>query len=104
MYFPLTPYRHSSRILTLALALGACVPAWADGSEAERSSCAGLPTQTQLKAALTQARQASNGGFNLDMWGSVVNRDGVVCAVAIQKRFGHGVRMRARIFALSAYT
>ena len=32
--------------------------------------------------ALTQARQASNAGFNLDMWGSVVNRDGVVCAVA----------------------
>ena len=23
-----------------------------------------------------------NGGFNLDMWGTVVNRDGVVCAVA----------------------
>ena len=24
----------------------------------------------------------SNGGFNLDMWGTVVNRDGRVCAVA----------------------
>jgi hypothetical protein len=24
----------------------------------------------------------SSGGFNLDMWGTVVNRDGVVCAVA----------------------
>ena len=31
---------------------------------------------------LTKARNASNGGFNLDMWGTVVNRDGVVCAVA----------------------
>ena len=82
MHFPLTPYRYPSRVLTLTLVLGAYVPAWADGNEAERSSCAGLPTQTQLKAALTQARQASNGGFNLDMWGSVVNRDGVVCAVA----------------------
>ena len=82
MHFPLTPYRYPSRVLTLTLVLGACVPAWADGNEAERSSCVGLPTQTQLKAALTQARQASNGGFNLDMWGSVVNRDGVVCAVA----------------------
>lgn len=36
----------------------------------------------QLKAALVTARAESNGGFNLDMWGSVVNRDGVVCAVA----------------------
>ena len=81
MQFPLTPYCSPSRMLTLALALGACVSAWADGNEAERSSCAGLPTHAQLKAALTQARQASNAGFNLDMWGSVVNRDGVVCAL-----------------------
>jgi uncharacterized protein GlcG (DUF336 family) len=46
------------------------------------SPCTGLPSQTQLKAALTAARNQSNGGFNLDMWGAVVNRDGVVCAVA----------------------
>jgi uncharacterized protein GlcG (DUF336 family) len=44
--------------------------------------CAGLPSQAALKNALTMARHASNGGFNLDMWGTVVNRDGVVCAVA----------------------
>jgi uncharacterized protein GlcG (DUF336 family) len=25
---------------------------------------------------------AANGGFNFDMWGTVVNRDGIVCAVA----------------------
>ena len=37
---------------------------------------------TALKAALIEATAASNGGFALDMWGSVVNRDGVVCAVA----------------------
>jgi uncharacterized protein GlcG (DUF336 family) len=30
---------------------------------------------------LISARTAANGGFNLDMWGTVVNRDGVVCAV-----------------------
>jgi uncharacterized protein GlcG (DUF336 family) len=44
--------------------------------------CIGLPSQAALKAALTSARTQSNGGFNLDMWGTVVNRDGVVCAVA----------------------
>src|SRR5213078_5258148 len=33
-------------------------------------------------AALATARNAANGGFNLDMWATVVNRDGVVCAVA----------------------
>jgi uncharacterized protein GlcG (DUF336 family) len=45
-------------------------------------ACAGLPSHSALKSALTLARQQSNGGFNLDMWATVVNRDGVVCAVA----------------------
>jgi uncharacterized protein GlcG (DUF336 family) len=41
-----------------------------------------LPSYAALKAALTQARNQTNGGFNLDMWGTIVNRDGIVCAVA----------------------
>jgi uncharacterized protein GlcG (DUF336 family) len=45
-------------------------------------ACAGLPTHHQLKVALESARAQPNGGFNLDMWGTVVNRDGIVCAVA----------------------
>lgn len=61
-----------------ALALGGLVlPAFA----AEKG-CEGLPTHAQLKAALTDARKAQNAGFDLDMWGTLVNRDGVVCAVA----------------------
>jgi uncharacterized protein GlcG (DUF336 family) len=35
-----------------------------------------------LRAALSAAQNQANGGFNLEMWASVVNRDGVVCAVA----------------------
>lgn len=46
------------------------------------SNCSGLPSHAALKAALIAARQQSNGGFNLDMWGAIVNRDGIVCAVA----------------------
>ncbi len=48
-------------------------------------ACAGLPSHAQLKAALSAAQAlgaAGNGGFGFHMWGSVVNRDGVVCAVA----------------------
>jgi uncharacterized protein GlcG (DUF336 family) len=44
--------------------------------------CAGLPSQAALKSALTQAQSQQNGGFGLEMWGTIVNRDGVVCAVA----------------------
>ena len=49
---------------------------------ASDNACGQLPSQADLKAALTAARQATNGGFDLDMWGTIVNRDGIVCAVA----------------------
>ena len=42
----------------------------------------GLPTHKQLLNALVAARKKANGGFNLDMWGAIVDRDGVVRAVA----------------------
>jgi uncharacterized protein GlcG (DUF336 family) len=68
----------------LAIAIAACgaalaAPAAFAGYD---NPCAGLPGYADLKAALSTARNASNGGFNLDMWGTVVNRDGIVCAVA----------------------
>ena len=44
--------------------------------------CDDVPTHAALQAALNAARAQANGGFNLDMWGTVVNRDGIVCAVA----------------------
>ena len=46
------------------------------------SGCAKLPSHAQLKEALTVARKADNGGLNLEMWGSIVDRSGIVCAVA----------------------
>lgn len=39
-------------------------------------------TWQQLKDALEDARAEANGGFDLEMWGTVVDRDGRVCAVA----------------------
>ncbi len=53
-----------------------------DYNNDQGSSCAGLPSQSALHAALVAARATANGGFNLDMWGTIVNRDGIVCAVA----------------------
>jgi uncharacterized protein GlcG (DUF336 family) len=53
-----------------------------DGGRDGNAACKGLPTYAELKLALKAAREDANGGFNLDMWGTVVNRDGVVCAVA----------------------
>src|SRR3954454_537420 len=44
--------------------------------------CKGLPTYAQLKAALVQATKDEGSGLNNQMWGTIVDRDGVVCAVA----------------------
>ena len=46
------------------------------------NDCAGLPGHQALHAALAQAQSQNNGGFGLQMWGTIVNRDGIVCAVA----------------------
>ncbi len=54
----------------------------ASGFAQSDADCGSLPNHAALKAALTAARNEANGGFNLDMWGTIVNRDGVVCAVA----------------------
>jgi len=80
-----------SRMRFAAAVLGAVATTWAAGALADDTEsdsgplagkCAGLPSQSALKNALTLARHHANGGFNLDMWGTVVNRDGIVCAVA----------------------
>src|SRR4030095_5322056 len=55
--------------------------ATANVAHAQRA-CAHLPDQATLKAQLAAARAAANVGCNLDMWATVVNRDGIVCAVA----------------------
>jgi uncharacterized protein GlcG (DUF336 family) len=75
-----------SKILIMALALGASFPTVAQGwnnSDIDvASACKLLPTHSQLQSALVLAQQQPNGGFGLNMWATVVNRDGVVCAVA----------------------
>jgi uncharacterized protein GlcG (DUF336 family) len=78
---------HSTRIFfaglfATVLSCGAVAARAGETSGDSDHVCAGLPTHGQLKVALENARAQSNGGFNLDMWGTVVNRDGVVCAVA----------------------
>jgi uncharacterized protein GlcG (DUF336 family) len=52
-------------------------------NNAPRSGCRDLPSHEQLRAALMVARaHPSNGGLGFDMWGTIVDRDGIVCAVA----------------------
>ena len=69
-----------SVLTSLGLLVLALVPSV--GAVRADGPCDGLPAHAALKAALIAARSAGNGGFNLEMWATVVNRDGIVCGVA----------------------
>jgi uncharacterized protein GlcG (DUF336 family) len=46
------------------------------------NGCAALPNYSDLKNALIAATKTETSGLNNQMWGTIVDRDGVVCAVA----------------------
>jgi uncharacterized protein GlcG (DUF336 family) len=71
--------RVASAVLLGSLTLGVGV---ARADDDDRGQCRGLPSQSALRNALEAAQAQQNGGFGLQMWATVVNRDGVVCAVA----------------------
>ena len=76
-------FRGVFALTILALFVGVSLVFAAQG-EASDDTCSNLPSHDALKQALGEARHDldGNGGFDLDMWGTVVNRDGVVCEVA----------------------
>jgi len=47
-------------------------------------------SHAELQTALNTAVSTSGGGLDFDMWGTVVNRDGAVCAVVKTNGFGNG--------------
>jgi len=47
-----------------------------------QSGCAALPDHATLRTALISAVAAESSGLNNQMWATIVDRDGVVCAVA----------------------
>jgi uncharacterized protein GlcG (DUF336 family) len=46
------------------------------------NGCQNLPGYDQVKAALVAAVVTETSGLNLNMWATVVDRDGIVCVVA----------------------
>src|SRR5580704_13124765 len=46
------------------------------------NECNSLPNQAALQAALAAATATETSGLNNQMWATIVDRDGVVCAVA----------------------
>ena len=71
----------SVRYASVMAVAGSCVLTIGTTASAQ-NACPGLPTHAQLKAALATAVSAETSGLNNQMWATIVNRDGVVCAVA----------------------
>ena len=71
---------HWHRAIVLALFIAGSVVLFAQNP----SDCSKVPDHSKLKAALTGAvkeGKGKNGGLGNQEWGTVVNRDGIVCAV-----------------------
>ncbi|HEU0203400.1 MAG TPA: heme-binding protein [Burkholderiaceae bacterium] len=49
---------------------------------ARDDACAGLPTHAELKGALSAAVAEETSGLDFQMWATIVDPDGVACAVA----------------------
>ena len=79
-------FRRQAGFWLLATAIATGVSACSDDNEDSGgvgpAGSANLPTQAQLKAALDAAQAEANGGFSLNMWATVVDRSGIVRAVA----------------------
>jgi len=73
----------ASKAATFVVAfLCVAAAASADDTGAGGNACKDLPGYAALKAALVAATATETSGLNNQMWGTIVDRDGIVCAVA----------------------
>src|ERR1700743_1336405 len=78
----MTHKRLLSPTAALVLAL-TCTAAMAQADDDQGSNeCKSLPGHGALQAALAAATATETSGLNNQMWATIVDRDGVVCAVA----------------------
>jgi uncharacterized protein GlcG (DUF336 family) len=70
-------------ITVFTLLVSALIPAIAGENKSANSAARGLPSHAAVQEALKSVVQGGgNGGFGLNMWATLVNRDGEVVVVA----------------------
>src|SRR5256886_9742820 len=72
----------SAVILVVAVACALAASSATQNNDDQGFACSNLPGFSALKAAIATATAAETSGLNNQMWATLVNRDGVVCAVA----------------------
>jgi hypothetical protein len=70
------------QMTVLVSALAVCATSGFADRAGENNGCAALPSQAKLKSALASATNSEGSGLNMNMWATIVDRDGIVCAVA----------------------
>src|SRR5438067_10571713 len=68
--------------LVAALLMCAAGMVNAADEKAHGNECKSLPSFATLRSALDAATAAESSGLNNQMWATIVDRDGVVCAIA----------------------
>ena len=81
-----TVIKHHENVIRILLAISVLTvvggrPAAAEDSD-QSNGCGNLPNHAALKNALSMAVSQESSGLNNQMWATIVDRDGVVCAVA----------------------
>lgn len=71
-----------SAVLIIHFSLARTAIAAAPQNTQDSGDCSSLPGFSALKSAIVSATAAETSGLNNQMWATIVNRDGVVCAVA----------------------
>ncbi len=78
--------KHLALAITIALGTTSAFAKDHNSSEdnEKRGICKDVPSYSELKSALdaSDVSKTAQGGFGFQMWGTIVNRDGFVCAVA----------------------
>ncbi len=72
-------YQAVALALALSCTVGGAAAVPGDGGA---NLCRNLPDYTALKNALVAATSTETSGLNNQMWGTIVDRNGIVCAVA----------------------
>jgi uncharacterized protein GlcG (DUF336 family) len=83
----------------LVLVHGVATPAADGGNDGGRSGCRLLPRWEDLRAALATATAQPNGLLGNHMWGTLVDRDGNVCAVAYTGPSRHQQWLGSRVIS-----
>jgi uncharacterized protein GlcG (DUF336 family) len=75
-------FQEKLKRITLATGAALCLAAGASAQPGDFNGCAALPGYSALQAAIVKATAIETSGLNNQMWATIVDRNGNVCAVA----------------------